>query len=78
MATVLSKSFEAADNLLGRERRETPHVLYLCLHSVYRFSVLSSSAHSDTLMLAGIQSYVFGFIGAMNVALLLWVRRIPK
>ena len=30
----------------------------------------------DTL--AGIQSYVFGFIGAMNVALWLWVRRIPK
>ena len=30
----------------------------------------------DTL--AGIQSYVFGFIGAMNVALMLWVRRIPK
>ena len=30
----------------------------------------------DTLV--GIQSYVFGFIGAMNVALLLWVRRIPK
>ena len=28
--------------------------------------------------LVGIQSYVFGFIGAMNVALLLWVRRIPK
>ena len=28
--------------------------------------------------LAGIQSYVFGFIGAMNVALLLWVRRMPK
>ena len=32
----------------------------------------------STAMLAGIQSYVFGFIGAMNVALLLWVRRIPK
>ena len=30
----------------------------------------------DTL--ASIQSYVFGFIGAMNVALMLWVRRIPK
>lgn len=30
----------------------------------------------DTLV--GIQSYVFGFIGAMNVALLLWVRRMPK
>lgn len=29
-------------------------------------------------VLAGIQSYVFGFIGAMNVALMLWVRRIPK
>ena len=28
--------------------------------------------------LAGIQSYVFGFIGAMNLALLLWVRRMPK
>lgn len=28
--------------------------------------------------LAGIQSYVFGFVGGMNVALLLWVRRIPK
>jgi hypothetical protein len=32
----------------------------------------------DTLTLVGIQSYVFGFIGAMNVPLLLWVRRIPK
>ncbi len=30
----------------------------------------------DTL--AGIQSYVLGFIGAMNVALLLWVQRMPK
>ena len=28
--------------------------------------------------LTGIQSYVFGFIGAMNAALLLWVRRMPK
>lgn len=28
--------------------------------------------------LVGVQSYVFGFIGAMNVALLLWVRRMPK
>lgn len=32
----------------------------------------------STAMLAGIQSYVFGFVGAMNVALLLWVRRLPK
>ncbi len=28
--------------------------------------------------LVGIQSYIFGFVGAMNVALMLWVRRIPK
>lgn len=28
--------------------------------------------------LVGIQSYVFGFVGAMNLALLLWVRQIPK
>lgn len=28
--------------------------------------------------LAGMQSYIFGFIGAMNTALLLWVRRLPK
>ena len=32
----------------------------------------------STAKLVGIQSYVFGFVGAMNVALLLWVRRIPK
>lgn len=32
----------------------------------------------STAKLAGIQSYVFGFVGGMNVALLLWVRRIPK
>ncbi len=32
----------------------------------------------STAELAGIQSYIFGFIGGMNVALLLWVRRIPK
>ena len=31
-----------------------------------------------TAELAGIQSYIFGFIGGMNLALLLWVRRIPK
>ena len=31
-----------------------------------------------TAELAGIQSYVFGFVGGMNVALLLWVWRIPK
>ena len=29
-------------------------------------------------MLAGIQSYIFGFIGGMNLALYLWVRRLPK
>ena len=28
--------------------------------------------------LVGIQSYVFGFVGAMNLALLLWVRQMPK
>ncbi|MCG9128023.1 hypothetical protein JT359_10530 [Candidatus Poribacteria bacterium] len=32
----------------------------------------------STVQLTGIQSYVFGFIGGMNVALMLWVRRIPK
>ena len=32
----------------------------------------------STAELAGIQSYIFGFVGGMNVALLLWVRRIPK
>ncbi len=29
-------------------------------------------------MLVGIQSYIFGFIGGMNLALFLWVRRLPK
>ena len=29
-------------------------------------------------MLVGIQSYIFGFIGGMNFALYLWVRRLPK
>ena len=28
--------------------------------------------------LAGVQSYIFGFIGGMNLALYLWVRRLPK
>ena len=37
-------------------------------------TILIGSLHT----LVGIQSYVFGFIGAMNVALLLWVRRMPK
>ena len=32
----------------------------------------------STAKLAGIQSYIFGFVGAMNLALMLWVRRIPK
>ncbi len=32
----------------------------------------------STAELAGIQSYIFGFVGGMNIALLLWVRRIPK
>lgn len=32
----------------------------------------------STAKLAGIQSYIFGFVGGMNVALLLWVKRIPK
>ena len=32
----------------------------------------------STAKLAGIQSYIFGFIGAMNLALFLWVRRMPK
>ena len=29
-------------------------------------------------LLVGIQSYIFGFIGGMNLALYLWVRRLPK
>ena len=29
-------------------------------------------------ILVGIQSYIFGFIGGMNLALYLWVRRLPK
>ena len=29
-------------------------------------------------MLVGVQSYIFGFIGGMNLALYLWVRRLPK
>ena len=32
----------------------------------------------STAELAGIQSYIFGYVGGMNLALLLWVRRIPK
>ena len=29
-------------------------------------------------ILAGLQSYVFGFVGGMNVALALWVWRLPR
>lgn len=29
-------------------------------------------------ILAGLQSYVFGFVGGMNLALVLWVRRLPR
>ena len=29
-------------------------------------------------ILAGLQSYIFGFVGGMNLALLLWVRRLPR
>lgn len=29
-------------------------------------------------LLVGLQSYIFGFIGGMNLALYLWVRRLPK
>ena len=36
-----------------------------------------SSRHAHG-MLVGIQSYIFGFIGGMNLALYLWVRRLPK
>ncbi len=35
----------------------------------------SKQAHG---LLVGIQSYIFGFIGGMNLALYLWVRRLPK
>ena len=28
--------------------------------------------------MVGLQSYIFGFIGGMNLALYLWVRRLPK
>jgi len=27
---------------------------------------------------AGLQSYIFGFIGGMNVGIYLWVRKLPK
>ena len=29
-------------------------------------------------LLVGLQSYIFGFVGGMNLALFLWVRRLPK
>lgn len=29
-------------------------------------------------LLVGLQSYIFGFVGGMNLALYLWVRRLPK
>ncbi len=29
-------------------------------------------------ILAGLQSYIFGFVGGMNLALALWVRRLPR
>ena len=29
-------------------------------------------------ILIGVQSYIFGFIGGMNLALYLWVRRLPR
>lgn len=32
----------------------------------------------NRVLISGIQSYVFGFIGGMNLALYLWVRRLPK
>ncbi|MCY4404331.1 MAG: hypothetical protein OXD54_17335 [Candidatus Poribacteria bacterium] len=40
--------------------------------------ILGAITIETTANLVGIQSYIFGFVGAMNVALLLWVRRIPK
>lgn len=40
--------------------------------------ILGSIFIESTAKLAGIQSYIFGFIGAMNLALYLWVRHIPK
>ena len=40
--------------------------------------VLGLSLRHAHHMLVGIQSYIFGFIGGMNLALYLWVRRLPK
>ena len=37
MATIVSKGFKAADNLLGSERRETPHLLHLCCTRITDF-----------------------------------------
>ena len=40
--------------------------------------VLGLSLRHAHHLLVGIQSYIFGFIGGMNLALYLWVRRLPK
>jgi hypothetical protein len=29
-------------------------------------------------LLVGLQSYIFGFVGGLNLAIYLWVRRLPK
>ncbi len=49
---------------------------YTCL--ALGLPIVASVFIRSTEALVGIQSYVFGFVGAMNVALLLWVRQIPK
>ena len=53
-----------------------PLTFYTCFALGLPIFFIFLTRSLDTLV--GIQSYIFGFIGAMNVALLLWVRRMPK
>ena len=75
MGSILSKGFKAENHLLGSEGAKLL-TFYTC--AALGLPILCPFLIRSLDTLASIQSYVFGFIGAMNVALMLWVRRMPK
>ena len=59
----------------ARCAKGTTLLVMLVLGMPILFGLLIPQTHEN---LAGLQSYIFGFVGGMNLALLLWLRRLPR
>ena len=73
----LSARAKARDHILGGKGLLTGTTVFVILALGVPI-VIGLSLEQAHGILVGIQSYIFGFIGGMNLALYLWVRRLPK